>query len=211
MNNLVISYLALRKAIGYLGIALPVVLSLGAWIFFQDGIQSSISSYYHTGMRGVFVGTLCAIGVFLLSYRGYDRSDNIVGNLCCVFAVGAALFPVAPDYATTSCVRVIGGIHLAFAALFFLTLICFSLFLFTKTDRSEPLPKGKRRRNTVYRACGYAMLICILLIAVYHLIPCKARSLLEVYNPVYWLEAIAVWAFGISWLTKGAAIAVLRD
>lgn len=66
-NSLVISYLALRKAIGYLGIALPFVVVLGAWLLKGLGIQSSISDYYFTDMRDVFVGILFSIGVFLAS------------------------------------------------------------------------------------------------------------------------------------------------
>ena len=95
--SLVFSYLELRKAIGILGMVLPFVVSLGAWLFFQEGIQRSISAYYHTGMRDVFVGTLFAIGFFLLSYKGYERSDAIAGDLGCLFAVGVALFPTAPE------------------------------------------------------------------------------------------------------------------
>jgi hypothetical protein len=26
---------------------------------------------------------------------------------------------------------------------------------------------------------------------------------LQQYKPVFWFETIAVWAFGLSWLTKG--------
>ena len=85
-RSLVFSYLALRKAIGLLAIAFPFVVSLGALILFQTGIQSSVSSCYHTGMRDVFVGTLCAIGFFLLSYKGYERSDDIAGAKRCGLA-----------------------------------------------------------------------------------------------------------------------------
>ena len=95
--SLVFSYLELRKAIGILGMALPFAVSLGAGILFRTGVQSSISSYYHTGMRDVFVGTLFAIGFFLLSYKGYERSDDLAGDLACIFAVGVALFPTVPD------------------------------------------------------------------------------------------------------------------
>ena len=207
--SLVFSYLALRKTIGLLGIAFPFVLSLGALILFQTGIQSSISSYYHTGMRDVFVGTLCVIGFFLLSYKGYERSDDIAGDLGCVFAVGVALFPTTPDGATASGARLIGYVHLASAALFFLTLIYFSLFLFTKTDPNKSPSRRKLQRNKVYKACGYTMGICILLIAIYSFLPGTMASLLEAYKPVYWLEALAVFAFGISWFTKGEAI--LKD
>jgi hypothetical protein len=160
-------------------------------------------------MRDVFVGTLSVIGFFLLSYKGYERSDDIAGDLGCVFAVGVALFPTTPDGTAASGARLIGYVHLAFAALFFLTLIYFSLFLFTKTDPNKSPSRRKLQRNKVYKACGYTMGICILLIAIYSFLPDTMASLLEAYKPVYWLEALAVLAFGISWFTKGEAI--LKD
>lgn len=207
--SLVFSYLTLRKTIGLLGTAFPFVVSLGALIFFETGIQNSISSYYHTGMRDVFVGTLCVIGFFLLSYRGYERTDNIAGDFACAFAVGVALFPTTPDRAASVGTDFIGYVHLIFAVLFFLTLIYFSLCLFTKTDPSEQPSRRKLQRNKIYKACGYAMSICILLIVIYSLLPNEVASQVEVYAPVFWLEAIAIVAFGISWLTKGETL--LRD
>ncbi len=207
-RSLVFSYLAHRKTIGLLGIALPFVLLLGALILFKTGIQSSISDYYHTGMRDVLVGTLCAIGLFLLSYRGYERADDIAGDLACLFAVGAALFPIAPEEASDTA-RVIGYVHVACAAGFFLTLIYFCLFLFTKTDPNKSPSRRKLQRNKVYKACGYTMAVCILLIALYELLVDKQESSLEAYRPVFWLEAVTVVAFGISWLIKGEAI--LKD
>ena len=204
-NSLVISYLTLRKIIGLLGISFPFVLSFGAMIFFQTGLQSSVSKYYHTGMGDVFVGILCVIGFFLLSYKGYDR-DYIAGRLGCIFAVGAALFPThqTPDDNDVS-----GYIHLAFAGLFFITLIYFSLFLFTKTDPEGTPTRRKLQRNKVYKVCGYIMSFCILLVGIYFLLPSEVVSPINVYDPIFWLEAVAVVAFGISWLTKGEAI--LKD
>ena len=64
-ESLVFSYLSLRRTIGFLGTALPFVLFLGALIIFRAGLQSSMSSYYHTGMGDVLVGTMCVIGFFL--------------------------------------------------------------------------------------------------------------------------------------------------
>ena len=206
-KSLVFSYLSLRKAIGILGTSFPFVLYLGALIIFRTGIQSSISSYYHTGMGDIFVGTLCVIGFFLLSYKGYKRVDNIAGDLGCVFAVGVALFPTSS--AASGSARFIGYIHLAFAALFFLTLIYFSLCLFTKTDPARPPTRRKLLRNKVYKACGFIMSFCILLIFIYSFLPREAASHIQVLNPVFWLEAIAVVAFGVSWLVKGEAI--LKD
>src|SRR5262245_5003850 len=95
-TTLVLSYLSLRKAIGLLGACLPFVLAIGLFVLDGKGLQGSISGYYHTEMRDVFVGILCAIGVFLLSYRGYESEDRIAGNLACAFAIGTALFPTTP-------------------------------------------------------------------------------------------------------------------
>jgi len=199
-RSLIISYLTLRKIIGIQGIMLPIVLYLGALIIFQTDIQSSISSYYYTGMRGWFVGTLFVMGFFLISYNGYARIDHTAGIAGGVFAVCVALFPTTPDSAASSHAQLIGYVHLVFAALFFATLIFFSLVLFPKTNKDKKIAPTKRKlqRNIVYKACSYTMCFCISLIVGYSFLP-----LLKEYNPVFWLEAIAIVAFGISWLTKG--------
>lgn len=80
-------------------------------------------------MRDVFVGSLCAIAVFLISYRGPQRVDDIAGKLACAFAIGVALFPTAPDADSTAPQELAGRLHDLFAALFFLTLAYFSLVL----------------------------------------------------------------------------------
>jgi len=213
---LVISYLSLRKAIGILGFALPFVLPIGQILLHALGIQSSlhepviensVSYYYYTDMRNIFVGSMCAIGIFLMSYRGYEIWDAIAGRFAFVCAIGVALFPTSPLPLPTPDQKLIGGIHLTFAALLFLTLACISLFLFTKMDPIKPPTPRKLTRNRVYRISGYIMLACIALIAVAALPPIKA--MVEQFSPRFWLEAIAIVAFGISWLTKGEAI--LKD
>ncbi|HEX9971602.1 MAG TPA: DUF998 domain-containing protein, partial [bacterium] len=117
---MVFSYLELRKAVGILAIALPFVLTLGTLVLFKTGIQSSISNYYYTGMRDVFVGILCAIGFFMLSYKGYELADKIAGNFGCVLAVGVALLPMTPEGPASTIAHIIGTTHLILAALFFL-------------------------------------------------------------------------------------------
>lgn len=217
---LVISYLGLRKAIGILGVALPFVLPFGQILLHALGIQSSLHSpviensvsyYYHTDLRNIFVGSMCAIGVFLMSYRGYDRRDAIAGRFAFVCAIGVALFPTTPlppalPLATPD-QKLIGGVHLTFAALLFLTLAYVSLMLFTETDPNKTPTRQKLQRNVAYRVSGYIMLACIALIAVAALPPIKA--MVERFAPRFWLEGIAIVAFGVSWLTKGEAI--LKD
>ena len=206
-RDLVLSYLGLRTAIGIIGTALPFVLAFGRILLEGPGIQSSVSAYYHTGMRDVFVGSLCAIAVFMMSYRGYERTDDIAGDLACVFAIGLALFPTTPDLNPTPRDRLIGGLHLFFAASFFLTLTFFSLVLFRKTNPTKPPTRRKLQRNVVYTVCGYTILACIALVPVAALF--LGNTPVNDLDPIFWLESIAVIAFGVSWLTKGEAI--LKD
>ena len=216
-QNLVFSYLELRKAVGIIGVALPFVLALGKLVLQGPGLEPTISSYYYTDLGNWFVGSLCAIGVFLLSTKGYPDAgpkaargpghDQIAGWLACIFAIGVALFPMAPAMCPTSQQKHIGWMHWTLAALLFLTLAYFSLRLFTKTDPTKTPTPRKLKRNRVYRVCGYTILASILLIPVVTHTP--IATYVQALKPVFWLESLAVEAFGVSWLTKGETI--LKD
>ncbi|HTP42845.1 MAG TPA: DUF998 domain-containing protein [Nitrospiria bacterium] len=207
-QSLIISYLTLRKLVGLLGAGLPFIMALGGWLLFRTAIQPSISGYYYTGMRDVLVGILCAIGVFLVSYHGYNPADFIAGKLGGLFAFGIALFPTTPDADASPHDRLIGEAHLTCAALFFLTIACFSLFLFTKTDPDRTPTARKRQRNRIYLICGCVILACLALIAI-NLMQEGGAIIPEAVHPVFWLETAANLAFGISWIVKGEAI--LKD
>ena len=202
----VISYLTLRKAIGLIGTLLPVVLA-GVYMLLASKIifQASISAYYYTSMRNVLVGALCAIGVFLFAYRGYGWQDNLCTNAAGVFAVGVAFCPTTPpDPSPTA--TVLGYLHLAFAGLLFAMLAIIALFLFTKTDHKGARPAKKRKRDIVYHVCGWVIVACLLLVPVEAFVLGEAVAR---YQPLFWLEAAAIVAFGVAWLVKGQAI--LKD
>ncbi|WP_018685569.1 hypothetical protein [Actinokineospora enzanensis] len=199
-DGLVHSYLFLRRAIGVLGLGLPVLLVVGNLVA-GDGLRDSISGYYHSSVRDLLVGVMCAIGVFLLSYRGYDRVDDVVANIAAVAAIGLALFPVSPQHPVGDD-SVIGIVHLSFAGIFFLSLAFFSIVLFRRGDDPRPSPR-KAARDRVYLTCGVVMLVCLVLM------PLSGWVLdpwLHAMRPVLWLETVAVLAFGVSWLTKGETI-----
>jgi len=207
-DSLVLSYLTLRKAVGIIGLLLPFVLAIGKILLQGSGIEPSISCYYYTDTGGVFVGSLFAIGVFLFSTRGYDLRDEIAGRLACLFAIGVALFPTSPCPGFPARHPAISTVHWSCAALLFLTLAYFCLALFTETAADRPPTRQKLHRNTVYRLCGYVILASILLIGVENLFP-PLRSLLNPFDPEFWLESIAVVTFGLAWITKGETI--LKD
>jgi len=208
-HEMAISYLTVRLAIGVLGMSLPLILGLGGYLLFGLGIQSSISYYARTQMEPVLVGTLFAAGFFLLGYRGYERADDVAGFLAWIFCLGVALFPCAPETGATPRDVWVGNVHFIFSGLLFASLVYFSIFLFTKTypDR-EPTPE-KRKRNAVYYVCGGVMLAYLGAILAYTVLPAELRTLLASLHPVYWLEAAALEAFGVSWFVKGEGI--LKD
>jgi len=196
-DTLVISYLFLRRVVGILGVSLPFVLAIGSFVLGSStGIEASISDYYDTIMRGVFVGILFAIGIFLFSYKGYEKKDNVAGYLACVFAIGVALFP-----ATVGAVQTV---HFLSAVAMFLTLAYFSYFLFTKSKDDPPYRPEKRNRNRVYRTCGLIIVASIVLIALYIMV--LEGTAIDAYKPVFVLETLALVAFGFSWFVKGATL-----
>jgi len=202
----VIAYQRLRLVIGILGIALPVVVPVGAALIGHFALQSSLSSYYYTNMGDVFVGTLCAIGVFLFSYKGYSDDKGAPGKWACLFAVGVALFPTDRDCAAGCGAPHHFSVHLLFAALLFTMLIYYSGVLFRKGDPAAGMTPRKILRNKLYLACAITMAACIVLIAVWIFVLEERLPQLEPAEPVFWLESIAIVAFGFSWLTKSEAI-----
>lgn len=194
------SYLFLRRFIGAIGLLLPWAVIVGKLIVDGGGLEPSISDYYYTDMRGLFVGSMCSIGVFLLSYYGYTKYDNLASNVAGCAAIGLALFPtVAPVNPN----HFVGGLHLFFAGVFFLTLVVFCMYFFVQGGPVRTPQKAWR--NLVYRTCGVAIMLCLVLAAVS--IPLLPKN--DPLNAVLWLEAIAIFAFGVSWFVKGETL--LRD
>lgn len=199
--ELTLTFLGVRRAIGVLGTTLPLVLlvghsvEIGGW-----GLRDSLSSYYYTGMRDVFVAILCATGVFLASYRGYNAWDDTVTSVAGAASVVVALFPTTPPDPSTA-ERLVGHVHSTAAAVFYLAVALMSLALFTQTS-GTPTPQ-KLRRNRVFRTCGWTVLGCLALVPVTAALP---NALVAQVHPLFWLETGANLAFGVSWLVKGQAI-----
>lgn len=212
-KSLVISYLTLRKAVGMLGMALPFLLTFGYFFFEREcTFPPSISHFYYTDLGNLFVGTLCAVSLFLFSYNGHDRGDMIAAKIAGLFALLVALFPTDfGGYAEMVCSRMVDGenkvanlLHYISATILFSTFAFFSLVQFTKTNKRGPMAGPKRTRNLIYKVCGWVIVTCIAGIAVVGLlISPEAYQQLKPFKPTFVLETIALWAFGFSWLIKG--------
>lgn len=202
-SGLALAYAFLQKVVGVLAIALPFVVALGNWVA-GGTAKGSISAYYYSHLGNWFVGTLCALAVFFLSYHlkplpGHKK-DKLISRAAAVMAVGVAMFPTtssAPVASTGS--QWVGRVHISCAGVLFVLLGVLSLLFFTKTGAPDAMTSNKKKRNLVYRICAFAIFACIVLIGVVYLTTWPPSS----WHPVFYLESIAVVAFGVSWLVKG--------
>ena len=223
------SYAFLMKVVGVIALILPPVVALGDWWIDDVPLRGSISAYYYGRTGGFFVGSLCAMAVFFLSYQrktqaDYD-GDKLMSDLAFVAAAGVALFPTAEaGRDAEGSELVISTIHVVAAGLLFVLLAVFSLYQFTKTKpeikhvkgfwpkfmrifRTDPAHQGalsekKRLRNLIYRICGWIIVACIVLILINNIAD---------WDALFWLESIAVWAFAASWIVKSEWIPFLND
>jgi hypothetical protein len=213
-NSNITSYWYLRNAIGWIGLIMPFWVKMGALL--REGVvsQTSISAYYYTCMRDVFVAALVLIGVLLACYRTDKLSDNIVAFIAGLAAVGIGVFPMNPEFPQVllaqypclqdkSCYIKAGvlGYHFYFVAVFFALSFYMVFFRFSANTKLTPTPE-KLIRNKIYKVCGAVMFVSFITIGY--------MSFTK--NPnIYWPEYFAVAAFAIAWLVKGQALVWDRD
>ncbi len=189
----------LRFGIGAIGLLLPIALPFGNWIFVQLGHQteimpSSMSSSYYTSTRNIFVGSLCALGVFLIGYRCNARDDKW-STVAGIFAIAVALCPTAPRVPTPY-QSTIGYAHLAFAGVLLTALAMFCIWSFR-----DPSIEERRRVNHAYLTAGILILTFLAVAVVAGALHWGDRWTV---TPLYVCESLSVWAFGAAWL--GAAL-----
>jgi len=157
------SLYALRFGLGIAGMFLPFWLIIGG--AFHGGIAPTLSDFYHSAYRDVFVGNLIAIGVFMLVYRGNAKrdgewiSDFWLSTICGASALGVALLP--NEHGLEAASQLVLGkstkyVHILCAFLFFGCLIVFCLSKFRSAD--DPQSSG------YFQRCGLIILVCLVLI-----------------------------------------------
>jgi hypothetical protein len=208
--------MVLRRLIGWVGLLMPFVVHGGAYIHEDIDFTNSISAYYYTGMRDVFVSTLVLVGAFLCCYRTETRVDSILAKITGLAAIGIGLFPMDPFYAPQVLERFpsmgqkdlcyagtgILGFHIYFVGAFFLLAIYMVGWSFRYVGpRGIADPEQKSRRNKIYAVSAVVMAASMVAVLVIKSID-KTGS-------IFWPETIAVVSFGIAWLVKGQV--VVRD
>lgn len=218
-NYEVISYLKLRQFIGLSGLSLPFLLILGSILLNRcDILLPSISHYYYSVMHIVFVGVLCILGGFLITYRGKSVFENRTSNFAGIFALGVAIFPTSngcEGYEEVRCsfLRIIDNrficewanyVHFGMAVLLFTCFVIFCLKIFQQSDLGIYNEK-KARRNRTYKICGYIIIASIVAIAA---ITLYRRMTGKLFFPkyIFVFETSSLLAFGFSWLLKGSVL-----
>ena len=235
-NELIVSYLFLRQAVGWIGALLPIVLLAGNAISSATPRPDSVSGYYYTDMRNTLVGALCALGVFLVAYKGYDDVDLWITNIAGFGAIGVAFCPTKPAICTpgiqacpassvarlSTSQQVVGDIHVFFAAVTFIALGLMAL-RFAKRGMT---PAGQSTISQLRYGLGFGKPDNVSQRqytrenAVYHvsgitILSCVLLAALSNLLPTsvnaHWpllfiFESVAIFAFGVSWFEKGQTI-----
>lgn len=198
-----INYKTMRVVVGVIAILLaPAVFLLSGSLNLK-----SISAYYWSDSRDVFVGALVAVGFFLSAYNGMGKKRDLefyLSKIACICAIGVAFFPTgcyepaicsnAPSwvqYLASILKLKVSVIHYISAIVFFICLIVMMWF-FSKRAYS----KGSVRRALLYRAIVLAMVFGIVFIFI------VGKAL----KWEYFALLIEVWGlslFGVGWLVAG--------
>jgi hypothetical protein len=94
-DELIVTYRFLRLGI----VAAVAVLGLALLFEWQDAdcLKGSISAYFYSPVRSVFVGSLMAIGLCLIAIRGRSNWEEFWLNLAGILAPIVALVPTRPS------------------------------------------------------------------------------------------------------------------
>ncbi len=220
-DDFVQTYFALRLALGVLALLLPLALfGLGSGL---QGIalQPSISAYYHSDVRDVLVGMLCAIGFGLIAYKGFGRAEDWALNLGGVLACSIALFPMDPAEALlciqpdcvgacvaqstqldrTTALAIASNLHFPAAIGFFVVLGYVMIFCSHRTLHLVPVTR-RRWYLAAYPTLGAvfvgSMVWAFVLLKFFFPAPadvCRDRWL-------FWVEVAGIVPFAAYWLIK---------
>jgi hypothetical protein len=201
-EHIAATYTTLRIGIIVLASALPLVLWIGGKILLDLALKQSLSAYYFSGMRDVFVGVLFAVGAFLYLYKGFTTLENYALNLAGIFLVGVALFP--KDGISFGPIT----LHGTLAVLFFLSIAYVCIFRASDTlSLISDATKVSRYRRT-YKLLGWAMIAS----------PIAAVVLTEFFQwgraakpTVFFVESAGVFTFATYWIVKSREIALTNS
>jgi hypothetical protein len=202
----------MRRLIGLLGIALPILLITIDWRAFHEHPvpRSSLSAYYYSGMREVFVATLAATGIFLITYRVAESNlNNIFTSLAGGCAVLISLFPTSPPSANTPLTalqdffseKAVTRVHFISSGFFIGLLGVMSLFFGIQEGNDRKGRAGASFLRWYHWICTLAIAGVGVWIFISKFVLDKPPHRYLLYG-----EVVSAAAFGASWLMKGFEI-----
>lgn len=190
-----------RFMLGIICGLLPVACLLFGFLGQLRGINypgwyNSISATYFSNGNMCMIGALCLCSFFLFTYKGYDLGDRAYTLVAAVSALLIVACPCAAapvDYMGLLALpkKVSDVVHMVAAIALFGSFALMTLTQFTKGNH--------KRRNTIYRICGWTMLAFMAVVA-----------LASVFGwPGYMTmicEAGMLWAFAVAWIVKSGVL-----
>lgn len=206
----VLTYFNVRQSLGVIAAVFPLLLLTGGFVT-EGQVLPSISDYYFSAMRDFVVGSLVAIGIFLMAYKDEKRVhqdwiDTLTGLGAGAASIGLALFPNQPHdrgietfFHAIMDDRISVGLHFLSSFIFLTALTLYCLRIFSRGAQ----PQHRR----IYVCCGWAILFVGVMATLASFVRAfdwfGARLAVEDLNLIFWLETAGIWAFCLAWLVKG--------
>ena len=192
------TYFATRLWLAIVAIALPIVLSVGGWLWAGLELQGSLSQYYHAtmserSMRNWFVGALFVLSALLYLYKGFSATENRLLNVAGIATLLVALVPTQKDCGENCSLLTLHGVSAitAFACIGIVAWRCASDTL--KLVRDE---KARRRYARTYRLLATALFLS----------PVAAFALTQILGRqatlIFFTETLGMAAFATYWAAK---------
>lgn len=200
-----------RKMLGILcGLLAPLAILFGMFGDNPDEWWYSISATYYSNAKMLMIGLLFTTFVYFVSYRGLDFRDNVITAVSGISALGVIAFPTNTNFIDNNStvglfnlpVTISHTIHCGCASALFVSFAVMILFQFTQSK--SKMTEQKKKRNVLYRICGYT----IIAFMAWQI----ASVVLEI--PGYWTlinEAVMLTAFAVAWLCKAECFNSLND
>ena len=202
-DNFADTYWTLRAWMAGIAFAFPVVIPLAGWFGYGVPWQDSLSAYYHASvpgeseapMRVWFFGSLCAIALCLVAYKGYSKLENRLLNFAGLCAICVAALPM--PWKCDDCSPV--SFHYVAAVLLFLALAWVSIGCSHQTLK-EADSKTRLVYEPLYFLTGLGMVAFPITAWIWTwIIGHKSAH-------VFWMEFFAIWAFAWFWVFKNAEL-----
>lgn len=193
---------SMKLIVGVIALSLPVLTN-----GFASAVGEPLDSISESYWRGywpqtIFVGFLFAIASFLIAYNGKSTREMVAAKLAAAAALGVAMFPCGCGGEE----EMIPGLHYVSATVMFAILAYFCyLFLMRALEKGHA---QARARAGIYAVCGVAIVLCILALGYNGMTQGSVSERFDGF--VFWMEAGALWSFGVSWLTASHVLPVIN-